>query len=78
MCIAKICSKKHYKLGEFAWIYFVAPQPSETESFIVDNDLLAEAFDDQVMMTNLRFQSHVRTAMQGPGRRAPVRVRFER
>jgi len=64
--------------GEFAWIYFVAPQPSETESFIVDNDLLAEAFDDQVMMTNLRFQSHVRTAMQGPGRRSPVRVRFER
>ncbi|OLF77952.1 hypothetical protein AWH62_04605 [Maricaulis sp. W15] len=62
--------------GEFAWIYFAAPVPAEQASFIVDNDLLAETFDDQVMMTNLRFNSLVRTAMQGPGRRTPVRVRF--
>lgn len=62
--------------GEFAWIYFAAPEPPVHDAFIVDNDLLADAFDDQVMMTNLRFDSHVRTAMQGPGRRDPVRVRF--
>ena len=62
--------------GEFAWIYFSAAIPAQQASFIVDNDLLAETFDDQVMMTNLRFNSAVRTAMQGPGRRAPVRVRF--
>ncbi|WP_291842478.1 DUF6702 family protein [Maricaulis sp.] len=62
--------------GEFAWIYFTADVPAEQASFIVDNDLLAETFDDQVMMTNLRFNSHVRTAMQGPGRRAPIRLRF--
>lgn len=64
--------------GEFAWIYFVAPEPERADSFIVDNDLLAGTFEDQVMMTNLRFDSHVRTAMQGPGRREPVRVRFDR
>ncbi|WP_300541663.1 DUF6702 family protein [Maricaulis sp.] len=64
--------------GEFAWIYFAAPEPDQTSAFIVDNDLLAGHFDDQVMMTNLRFDSRVRTAMQGPGRRAPVRVSFER
>ena len=49
---------------------------AEQNAFIVDNDLLSETFDDQVMMTNLRFASQVRTAMQGPGRRAPIRVRF--
>ncbi|WP_203292268.1 DUF6702 family protein [Maricaulis parjimensis] len=64
--------------GEFAWIYFSAPAPDSQAEFIVDNDLLADHFDDQVMMTNLRFNSLVRTAMQGPGRRAPVRVSFER
>lgn len=64
--------------GEFAWIYFVAPEPARADAFIVDNDLLADTFDDQVMMTNLHFNSAVRTAMQGPGRRTPVRVRFER
>jgi hypothetical protein len=63
--------------GEFAWIYFAAPEPPVQNAFIVDNDLLADMFDDQVMMTNLRFNSHVRTAMQGPGRRMPVRVRFD-
>jgi len=62
--------------GEFAWIYFTADVPADQASFIVDNDLLAGTFDDQVMMTNLRFNSRVRTAMQGPGRRAPIRVRF--
>jgi len=62
--------------GEFAWIYFIAPEPEGQASFIVDNDILSDAFDDQVMMTNLRFDSRVRTAMQGPGRRTPVRVRF--
>jgi uncharacterized protein DUF6702 len=62
--------------GEFTWIYFSAAIPAEQASFIVDNDLLAETFDDQVMMTNLRFNSAVRTAMQGPGQRSPVRVRF--
>jgi hypothetical protein len=64
--------------GEFAWIYFSAPAPEDQAGFIVDNDLLADHFDDQVMMTNLRFNSLVRTAMQGPGRRSPVRVSFER
>jgi hypothetical protein len=64
--------------GEFAWIYFVAPAPDTPDAVIVDNDILADTFDDQVMMTNLHFNSVVRTAMQGPGRRAPVRVRFER
>jgi len=64
--------------GEFAWIYFVAPEPDTDDAFIVDNDLLADTFDDQVMMTNLHFNSAVRTAMHGPGRRTPVRVRFER
>jgi len=64
--------------GEFAWIYFVAPEPGSADAFIVDNDILADTFDDQVMMTNLHFNAAVRTAMQGPGRRAPVRVRFER
>lgn len=63
--------------GEFAWIYLAAPAPADQSAFIVDNDILADHFDDQVMMTNLRFNSHVRTAMQGPGRRAPVRLRFE-
>ena len=62
--------------GEYAWIYYAAAVPPEQNAFIVDNDLLSETFDDQVMMTNLRFASQVRTAMQGPGRRAPVRVRF--
>lgn len=62
--------------GEFAWIYFTAPVPEDTSSFVVDNDLLSNAFEDQVMMTNFRFNSDVRTAMQGPGRRDPVRVRF--
>lgn len=62
--------------GEFAWIYFTAPVPEDTSSFVVDNDLLSTAFEDQVMMTNFRFNSDVRTAMQGPGRRDPVRVRF--
>ena len=63
--------------GEFIWIYFSAPEPASQDAFIVDNALLAETFDDQVMMTNFRFHSQVRTAMQGPGRRTPVRVRFE-
>lgn len=62
--------------GEFAWIYFTAPVPANTSSFVVDNDLLSNAFEDQVMMTNFRFNSDVRTAMQGPGRRDPIRVRF--
>ena len=62
--------------GEFAWIYFTAPVPADTSSFIVDNDILSNAFDDQIMMTNFRFDSEVRTAMQGPGRRDPIRVRF--
>ncbi len=62
--------------GEFAWIYFAAPAPEDMSGFLVDNDLLADAFDDQTNMTNLRFNSHVRTAMQGPGRRDPVRVVF--
>lgn len=63
--------------GEFAWVYFVAPVPDDTSGFIVDNDILADTFDDQAMMTNFRFNSHVRTALQGPGRRDPVRVRFD-
>ena len=62
--------------GEFAWIYFTAPVPADASSFVVDNDLLSNAFEDQVMMTNFRFNSDVRTAMQGPGRRDPIRVRF--
>lgn len=62
--------------GEFAWIYFTAPVPADTSSFVVDNDILSNAFEDQVMMTNFRFNSDVRTAMQGPGRRDPIRVRF--
>ena len=28
--------------GEFAWIYFVAPEPDSEDAFIVDNDLLAD------------------------------------
>ena len=63
--------------GEFGWIYFAAPPPADLEDFIVDNDVLSGHFDDQIMMTNLRFNSHVRTAMQGPGRRNPVRLRFD-
>ena len=62
--------------GELAWIYFVAPAPAETDAFVVDNDLLADAFEDQMMMTNIIMDSLVRTAVQGPGRREPVRVRF--
>jgi len=62
--------------GEFAWIYFTASAPEDTSSFVVDNDILSNAFEDQVMMTNFRFNSDVRTAMQGPGRRDPIRVRF--
>tara|TARA_R110000868_G_scaffold2321_7_gene17309 strand:- start:24985 stop:25500 length:516 start_codon:yes stop_codon:yes gene_type:complete len=63
--------------GELAWIYFSAPIPPATDAFVVDNDLLSDAFEDQVMMTNITMNSLVRTAMQGPGRRDPVRVRFE-
>tara|TARA_R110002096_G_scaffold97342_1_gene216876 strand:+ start:1042 stop:1557 length:516 start_codon:yes stop_codon:yes gene_type:complete len=63
--------------GELLWIYFVAPAPADSSAFVVDNDLLADAFEDQVMMTNIVIDSVVRTAMQGPGRREPVRVRFE-
>jgi hypothetical protein len=62
--------------GEFAWIYFTLPAPAETDAFIVDNDLLSAQFEDQVMMTNFRINSHVRTAMQGPGQRSPIRVEF--
>ena len=62
--------------GEYAWIYFSMAAPDDRTAFIVDNDILAETFDDQVMMTNLRFASQVRTAMQGPSRRQPIRVRF--
>lgn len=62
--------------GEFAWIYFTAPVPDDTSSFVVDNDILSGAFEDQIMMTNFRVDSDVRTAMQGPGRRDPVRVSF--
>jgi hypothetical protein len=62
--------------GEFAWIYFTFPAPEETAAFIVDNDLLSAQFDDQVMMTNFRINSLIRTAMQGPGQRNPVRVEF--
>lgn len=63
--------------GEFAWVYFVADAPDDQTGFIVDNDLLAETFHTQANMTNFRFNSQVRTAMQGPGRRDPVRVRFD-
>lgn len=63
--------------GEFAWIYFTAPPPDVSGGLLVDNDLLADQFDDQVMMTNLRFDSQVRTAMQGPGQRAPRRLEFD-
>jgi hypothetical protein len=63
--------------GEFAWIYFTAEAPDIEAGFAVDNDLLADLFDDQVMMTNLRFNNSVRTAMQGPGSRNPVRLSFD-
>lgn len=63
--------------GEFAWVYFVSDAPEDASGFIVDNDLLAETFADQTNMTNFRFDSHVRTAMHGPGRRNPVRVSFD-
>lgn len=63
--------------GELLWIYFAAAVPADTSAFVVDNDLLADAFEDQVMMTNITIDSIVRTAMQGPGRREPVRLRFE-
>ncbi|WP_300552368.1 DUF6702 family protein [Maricaulis sp.] len=62
--------------GEFAWIYFITEAPQDESGFTVDNDLLADVLDDQVMMTNFRFNSLVRTAMQGEGRREPVRVSF--
>jgi len=62
--------------GELLWIYFAAPVPADSSAFAIDNDLLADAFEDQVMMTNITIDSVVRTAMQGPGRRDPVRVRF--
>ncbi|WP_417496033.1 DUF6702 family protein [Maricaulis sp.] len=62
--------------GELLWIYFAAPAPADTSAYVVDNDLLADTFEDQVMMTNITIDSVVRTAMQGPGRREPVRVRF--
>ncbi|SDL91538.1 DUF6702 family protein [Maricaulis salignorans] len=62
--------------GELLWIYFAAQAPADTSAFVVDNDLLADAFEDQVMMTNITIDSIVRTAMQGPGRREPVRLRF--
>ena len=63
--------------GEFAWIYFTAEIPDTGVGFIVDNDLLAEQFEDQSMMTNLHFDSAVRTAFQGPGRRNPIRLSFD-
>ena len=63
--------------GELVWIYFTAPVPADTSAFVIDNDLLVDAFEDQVMMTNITIDSVVRTAMHGPGRREPVRVRFE-
>tara|TARA_R110000744_G_scaffold1843_2_gene6564 strand:- start:26355 stop:26870 length:516 start_codon:yes stop_codon:yes gene_type:complete len=62
--------------GELLWIYFAAPAPADPSAFVVDNDLLADAFEDQVMMTNIIIDSVVRTAIHGPGRREPVRVRF--
>ena len=63
--------------GEFGWIYFLSDRlPDPADGFVVDNDILADHFDDQVMMTNLRFESRVRTAMHGPGQRGPARVRF--
>ncbi|WP_339745200.1 DUF6702 family protein [uncultured Maricaulis sp.] len=62
--------------GELAWIYFAAPAPADISAFVVDNDLLSDEFEDQVMMTNITINSLVRTAMQGPGRRDPVRLRF--
>lgn len=62
--------------GELAWVYFTAPAPADTTAFTVDNDLLAETFEDQVMMTNFTIDSVVRTAMQGPARRDAVRIRF--
>ncbi|WP_417492159.1 DUF6702 family protein [Maricaulis sp.] len=62
--------------GEIIWIYFTAAVPQDRSAFLVDNDLLANSFEDQVMMTNITIDSLVRTAMQGPGRREPVRVRF--
>lgn len=63
--------------GEFTWIYFVGDPPSAEGGFLVDNDLLADHLDDQVMLTNLRFDSRVRTVLQGPGRRAPQQVSFD-
>jgi hypothetical protein len=63
--------------GEFAWIYFTAPAPNIEAGFAVDNDLLADLFEDQVMMTNMRFDDDVRTAMQGPGSRNPIRLSFD-
>lgn len=62
--------------GEFGWIYFTGAVPEALDQFIVDNDVLSDHFDDQVMMTNLRFNSRVRTAMHGAGMRSPIRVRF--
>lgn len=63
--------------GEFAWVYYAMPAPDDVSGFLVDNDILSEHFDDQIMMTNFRINSLVRTAMQGPGQRDPVRISFE-
>lgn len=63
--------------GEFAWVYFEGPPPEDQSGFIVDNDILAETFNDQTNMTNFRFNEDVRTAMHGPGYRRPVRVTFD-
>ena len=63
--------------GEFVWIYFASDAPAHEAGFLVDNDLLSDHLDDQVMLTNLRFDSRVRTVLQGPGRRAPQQVFFD-
>ena len=64
--------------GEFAWIYFTAsPPPESADSFIVDNDILVDLLDDQVNLTNVRWNGRIRTALQGPGRRDAQRLRFD-
>ena len=67
---------------EFGYAYFTVhlpdgAAPEADTGFLVDNDILSDHFDDQVMMTNFRFNSRVRTAMQGPGQRDPVRIRWD-
>jgi len=39
--------------GEFIYIYFTAPRPTEGDSLSIYNALLMDAFDDQVDLVNL-------------------------